>query len=343
MASASRSTVVCLGESLFDLIADQTGLAREEVKSWTPFAGGAPCNVATALGKLGTDVILVTALGDDKAGAELMGIIEGAGVQTHAVQQRREPTRDVYVTRSNDGDREFAGFGQKADTYCDCFIDAAALPLDDIKSAGLLVTGTLGLAYPACRAAMKAAVAAAKEGGCKVLVDVNWRPVFWEDHAAAKKEITEFLQDADLLKISDSDLEWLLGMDLSIALINPCAVREPFKGATGLLVTAGEEGSAYCFGAGSDTLSGFVPVFKVDAVDTTGSGDCFTAGFIYKMLAAGGPAALAGDSKALKEAVVFGAACGALTATRKGAIEGQPRLEETAELAATAKGWYNFW
>jgi sugar/nucleoside kinase (ribokinase family) len=61
------------------------------------------------------------------------------------------------------------------------------------------------------------------------------------------------------------------------------------------------------------------------------------------MLAAGGPAALAADVRTLKEAVVFGAACGALTATRKGAIEGQPGMEESAELAATAQDWYNFW
>jgi fructokinase len=43
-----------------------------------------------------------------------------------------------------------------------------------------VVTGTLGLAYPQTREAMEAAAAAAKEGGTRLLVDVNWRPVFWE-------------------------------------------------------------------------------------------------------------------------------------------------------------------
>jgi hypothetical protein len=55
-------------------------------------------------------------------------------------------------------------------------------------------------------------------------------------------------------------------MDLATALVNPCAAREPFKGATGVMVTAGEEGAAYCFGGADAPLTGFVPVFKVGAL-----------------------------------------------------------------------------
>ena len=52
------------------------------------------------------------------------------------------------------------------------------------------MTGTLGLAYPSTRAALITAVAAARAAGCLVLVDVNWRPVFWTDHEEARREIT---------------------------------------------------------------------------------------------------------------------------------------------------------
>lgn len=103
-----------------------------------------------------------------------------SGVDVSAVQRRPEPTRDVYVVRDDKGDREFAGFGLSTDSYSDCFLDASSVPLDSIRGAQVLVTGTLGLAYPETRKAMMAAVQAAKEGGCKVLVDVNWRPVFWQ-------------------------------------------------------------------------------------------------------------------------------------------------------------------
>ena len=49
-----------------------------------------------------------------------------------------------------------------------------------LQGADVVVTGTLGLAYPKTKEAFEAAAAAAKEGKTKLLVDVNWRPVFWE-------------------------------------------------------------------------------------------------------------------------------------------------------------------
>lgn len=64
----------------------------------------------------------------------------------------------------------------------------------------MLVTGTLGLAFPDTRKAMHAAVAAAKEGGCHVVVDVNWRPVFWADKEEARRHITDYLQQVGAVR-----------------------------------------------------------------------------------------------------------------------------------------------
>jgi fructokinase len=84
-------------------------------------------------------------------------------------------------------------------------------------------------------------------------------------------------------------------------------------------------------------------VFKVDVVDTTGAGDAFTAGFIYKLLEAGGLDRLLANPRTLKEAVVFAAATGALTCTAPGAIAAQPTLDKVNKLFDESKGWYNFW
>lgn len=77
------------------------------------------------------------------------------------------------------------------------------------------------------------------------------------------------------MKLSDSDLEWLYGMKLITALLNPCAIAEQLPAVTGVLVTAGEEGSAFCFRASNcsgrmavacaQEASGFVPAFKARA------------------------------------------------------------------------------
>lgn len=335
--------MVCVGEALFDFLANDKGVPRDKVNSWTPYPGGAPCNVATALSKLGVKTAFVSALGDDDRGDEIMQLLEGTSVDTSTVQRVSAPTRDIYVERTLDGDRVFAGFGRPSQEYCDCFLDPDKLPEDILKGADIVVTGTLGLAAPQTRKALLRAAELVKAGGGKLLVDVNWRPVFWDDLDVAKKEILAFLDKADIVKISDADLEYLYDMQFVTALLNPCAVAEKLPNAPAVLVTAGEEGAAYCCRSTKGEHSGFVPVFKLEVADTTGAGDAFTAGFVYKLLEAGGLDRLLADPKAIKEAVVFAAATGALTCTKPGAIGAQPNLQQVQQLFEESKSWYNFW
>eukprot|EP00879_Flechtneria_rotunda_P019344 GHRR01020316.1.p2 GENE.GHRR01020316.1~~GHRR01020316.1.p2 ORF type:complete len:152 (-),score=24.64 GHRR01020316.1:1971-2426(-) len=93
-----------------------------------------------------------------------------------------------------------------------------------MQNADIMVTGTLGLAAPKTKEAIKAAAKIVKDNGGKVMIDVNWRPVFWNDVEVAKKEIVEFLDMADIVKISDADLEFLYDMQYVTALLNPCSV-----------------------------------------------------------------------------------------------------------------------
>ena len=128
------------------------------------------------------------------------------------------PTRDVYVTRTNEGDRTFDSFGQDTNTYCDCFIEASSLPKAKIQSAEVLVCGTLGLAYPTTNGAMHEAVKIAKDADTTVLIDVNWRPVFWDQPDKALPVIEPFVQMADVVKITDEEVEWMFGIPAAEAL-----------------------------------------------------------------------------------------------------------------------------
>ena len=313
-AAPPGKTVVCLGEGLFgereslrvrdqgerenesdvfhlstptppfshlsDFLADQKGLPRPSVTSWTPYPGGAPANVAAAVATLGHPSAFVSALGKDSLGDDLISLLSSKGVDVTGVQRVPAPTRDVYVVFTPDGDRSFVGFGAAAaDAYADCFIDATALPLDTLKSAGALITGTLGLAYPTTGAAMQAAVTAAAGGGAAVVVDVNWRPVFFDDAAAARPLVRAYVDRADIVKLAEEEAEWLLGVPAARALKAPDAVLAALPRAAGVLVTGGASGCAFAFKspAGGPPTCGRVPAYPVPVQDTTGAGTPFWA------------------------------------------------------------------
>ena len=99
----------------------------------------------------------------------MAALLASKGVDVSAVQRVDAPTRDVYVVFDGAGERQFVGFGSPDPAaFADCALDAARLPGALLAEPGVtLVTGTLGLAYPATAAAMRAAGDAvkAKAGG----------------------------------------------------------------------------------------------------------------------------------------------------------------------------------
>jgi fructokinase len=307
-----------LGELLFDQLADQPGLPYHEVTSWTPYPGGAPANVACALVKLGTSSGFIGCLGEDEAGEQLVDVIRttgvnGLGIQRHATA----PTRSVYVVRSPNGERQFAGFGDR-DTreFADTQLQGDLLPLALFEAADFLVLGTLELAYPKTRQAIEFALELAERYFLKILVDVNWRPMFWPDPGVAKPIIQALLKQVDFLKLSDDEAEWLFGTR------DPGVIAHRVGDLEGVLITAGEKGCSYCL----SEHEGHVPAFGVEVEDTTGAGDSFVAGFLHQVCQQG--MKVFKDPHQIKELVTYASAVGALTTTRSGAIAAQPTAAE---------------
>ncbi|EIE20911.1 Ribokinase-like protein [Coccomyxa subellipsoidea C-169] len=331
-------TVISFGEALFDCLANEKGVPKEEVKSWTPYPGGAPANVAAAIAKLNVKVAFISALGKDDLAEQMMDLLSERGVDVSGVQQVDLPTRDVLVVYDSSGDRQFVGFGGPNESFADTAISADKLPLEALQSASALVTGTLGLSFPVTAAAMHKAVEAAKSGSAVVVVDVNWRPVFWDDENQAPGIILPYVSKADIVKLSDEEAEWLFGLSASDALQHPDKVLEQLPGVKGVLVTGGGAGCSYAFhGAGGKIdYTGIVPVLKVESTDTTGAGDAFLGGFIASLVKLGGLGALQADADKLRRAVEFAAACGAFTTTKPGAIGAQPSEQDAENLLKSA-------
>ncbi|MDF5711449.1 MAG: carbohydrate kinase [Nostoc sp. S4] len=321
----SNPRVLCIGEILFDCLADQLGLKLEEVKSWTPYPGGAPANVACALVKLGTPTGFIGAVGKDESGNALVKLLQDVGVETTGVQSHpTAPTRQVYVTRDLAGDRTFAGFGEyDTSEFADTRLQAKQLPNSLFQEADFLVFGTLELAYPESEQAIHRALQLAEQYDLKIVLDVNWRPVFWHDPNIAHQKIPELFNKVDFLKLSKEEAEWLFETT------DPGAITYRLGSIEGVLVTDGENGCSYCLGENE----GKFPSFSIPVVDTTGAGDSFLAGFIHQLTQHGIHSLR--DAETAKRIVTYASAVGALTTIKPGAIASQPTAAEVEAFLAT--------
>ncbi|MBD2139102.1 carbohydrate kinase [Anabaena sp. FACHB-1237] len=321
----SNSRVLCLGEILFDCLADQLGLKLDEVQSWTAYPGGAPANVACALVKLGTSAGFIGAVGEDTAGNTLVQLLQDVGVDTTGVQRHSTaPTRQVYVVRDLAGDRSFAGFGKyQTSEFADTRLEWTKIPQSLFNDADFLVMGTLELAYPDSEKAVYRALELAEQYNLKIILDVNWRPVFWEDENTAKSKIQALLNRFDFLKLTKEEAIWLFDTT------DPGAITYSLNSLEGVLVTDGENGCSYCLGENEGKL----PAFSMSVVDTTGAGDSFLAGFIHQ-LGKFGINSLK-DPKIAKNMVIYASAVGALTTIKPGAITSQPNAMEVEAFLAS--------
>jgi fructokinase len=316
MSSQLDPQVICLGEILVDRIADQVTANISAVQSWTDYAGGAPANVACGLSRLGTRASFVGAVGDDDRGRELVALLRAKGVDSSGVQiNPTAPTRSVLVLRLADGDRTFAGFGDDRLTpeFADTQLQSENLPDERFQSAKFLVLGTLGLAAPVTRQAVERAIGLAHESNCQILLDVNWRPVFWPQPDSAKPLICAMIQPVDWLKLAIDESEWLFDT------ADPSAIAAQFPQLQGVCITLGAAGCDYWING----QTGHQPSFVVPVQDTTGAGDSFVAGLIHQLCEG------ASDAAAM---VAYACAVGALTTMGSGAIDAQPDSVQVGEL-----------
>ncbi len=314
--------VICLGEILFDYLADELGKPVSEVTSWTSYPGGAPANVACALAKLGTPVAFIGCVGKDKQGQELVSLLESIGVDVSGVQyHENKTTRQVYVTRTKQGDRKFAGFGGKtSDQFADAYLQADLLPTELFLDADYLVLGTLELAYPQSRATIMRALDLALEYHLKIVLDINWRPMFWQDQQQARSLIKDLWQYVDFLKLAKEEAQWLFNT------ADAGAISYHLGSVEGVIVSNGDGKVSYCL----NDIEGTVNPVKVAVNDTTGAGDAFLAGFIHQLCSQS--LQKLNDPQIVQDIVKYACAVGSLTTTKSGAISAQPSPTEVAAL-----------
>lgn len=299
--------ILCCGEALIDMIPTPTSSGRD---GFVPHAGGAVFNTAIALGRLGVRTGMLTGLSRDMFGQQLAEALRASHVDMAHVILSDRPTTLAFV-RLVDGHATYSFYDENS---AGRMITPAALPdLSDEISA--LYFGGISLISEPGAAAYEALLD--REGPSRaVMIDPNIRPGFIEDEARYRARLEAMLRQADIVKVSDEDLNWIAPAPVSLRAKVQGLLD---KGPALVIVTRGGDGATGYLPDGTEV---HVPVRRVQVVDTVGAGDTFNAGVLAKLSELGvlRKAALRGLAPdVLRDALSHGTRVAAITVSRAGA------------------------
>lgn len=308
--------VVALGELLIDFTCEAVDAGGYPTMAAHP--GGAPANFLAALSRFGAETALMGKVGDDAFGKMLLGTLQKAGIDTRGMVTTDEVfTTLAFVTLDETGNRAFS-FSRKPGA--DTCLTEQELDLRLIDEAKVFHFGTVSLTHEPARSATYRAVEYARRQGKWITFDPNLRKPLWKDLDTAKEQMRWGLSQADVVKISDEEVEFLFGMTPEEGAAH---ILREFGGKL-VFVTCGARG---CFFQNRRT-SGMVPgLTGLSVVDTTGAGDIFGGSALWMLLQTDEDPAELTEAQ-LRRVTEFACASAGLSTTRYGGISSVPSYEQ---------------
>ncbi len=308
--------VTAIGELLIDFT--PSGQTPRGDLLFARIAGGAPANVLAAVSKLGGKTAFIGKVGKDAFGAFLRESLEKAGICAKGlVETSACPTTLAFVQLDSKGDRSFTFYRKPG---ADILLESREVSLELIQNCRIFHFGSVSLTDEPSRSATLDAVRYARSLGKLISYDPNYRPFLWESSEAAVPYMLEGLSLADVVKVSEEELELLSGSrdpeEGSLRLLE--------KGCTLVLVSMGEKGAFYRCGS----LWGYRPTYQVHTIDTNGAGDAFFGAVLHRLSALSREEITRLSAEALEEILSYGNAAGSITTTRHGSIPALPTEEE---------------
>ncbi|MCW3806811.1 carbohydrate kinase family protein [Plebeiibacterium marinum] len=278
-----KNKVVCYGEVLWDIFPNQTK------------PGGAPMNVAYHLNKFGVESKMISRVGTDQLGKDLLNILNGWGVSINNCQI--DDVNQTGVVNAIAGEDHEMSYVIKADAAWD-HIDFMNHHVEEVKSADAFVFGTLSTRSQKSRETLYKLL---EQASYKVF-DINLRPPFY-----SKEIIEHLLNECNLLKLNQSELQLLNSWFCKEKLDEKSSVRflQSRYNINEVIVTKGSSGATYY---DMETECSF-PANKVKVKDTVGSGDSFLAAFLAKKI----------QNEPVETGMYYATALGAFVTSQEGA------------------------
>ncbi len=285
--------IIGFGELLIDMIrGEEDGVFRH-------YPGGAPANFCVGLARLGLRPRLIASVGRDFFGDMLVESMQKENIDVSGIKRSSRKTTLVFV-QLKDAVPSYIFYRQ-----ADIDISKRDIRQDFFENAKWFHFGSLSLTDQPIRDTLFHCLRLAKKSGLSVSFSPNIRSDLW--NRSLDSYLHEALRHVDVLIASEDEYSYMSGKEGPKEMLDKFGIRN-------LIITKGKSGCEFH----SNGFSIRHPAFRVSAVDTTGAGDAFSAGFVYSQI----------KGKTDKESLIFASAAAALSTTKKGAMSALPTLED---------------
>lgn len=265
--------ILCIGEALIDMICTDRGQALSDGQHFLKKAGGAPTNVAAAIGALGGSVELAAKVGTDPFGKHLIDVMQSFNVSTKwVIQDPNWFTTIAFVSLMEDGERDFT-FSRGADGQLSKQ-EIDQINLDEFSivhfgSATGFLPGPLQAAY-------QNLLQKCLQKDLFISFDPNYRRLlFPKETQSFIDQSWNFLTSCHLFKLSDEEAMLITSKNTLTDAAE--LLLQKTKGV--FAITLGKEGTLLGYNGKTYTI----PSIPVKPVDTTGAGDAFVGAVLYQL------------------------------------------------------------
>lgn len=267
-----RYDFLTLGESLIDFT--PAGISEHGFPQYSQNPGGAVLNAAAVMAVLGHRSTIISRIGNDLFGRFIKNQLDKVSVDSsNLIFDDEYNTTLAFVSLAENGERDFAFYRKN---NADVKLSVEDIDEKLIKDTRIFHFGGLSLVNEAYANATLKAVKIAKENGCKISYDPNYRASLWDDEEKARIMMTIPLKYVDIIKISIEEAALLFGKrsidDYFDILIS--------YGISFASITCGEKGAYYA----TKDIRDYQSAFHVKTVDTTGAGDVYCGTILHFLL-----------------------------------------------------------
>jgi 5-dehydro-2-deoxygluconokinase len=304
----SAMDVVILGRVGYDLYSEEPHVPLPQVRRFSRYLGGSSANMAVGLSRLGAKVGIVSCLGNDSLSDFLVDFLKKEKVETKHIQVAPGYLPSLCLTEVSPPDSFPQVFYRHA--AVDTVLDAKEEDLSFAASGRMFVTNGTSLCASPSRESAYRALERAKQAGCTVVLDVDFRSMSWRSATEAGLAIRLALPFVNVLIGNQLELKLAAGIDdLDEAIAKFRSVGIPM-----LVSKLGELGTRVI--TPNETV--YLPPYKVDVATTIGAGDGFASGFLFAKL----------KGLSLTDCLHYGNAAAAIVVSRLSCSEAMPTIAE---------------